>query len=241
MKLALLLGVVLAGLLHSGVLLFGGVFFLDRKKDAGSLQPVDLLSNLDAEDEAKKDKQEPEERPEEESEDLETEAEQPPDAAEILSHLDDPVSDLTPALEAVSLSAIEAALSGLGGDGDFTEALSFASGGRIGGTGKPGALDEKMEDAFSLSEIDQKPRPVYQESPLYPSEMRGKKVEGLVTVIFVVDPSGKVQDPRVEKSSHTVFESPALKAVKRWKFEPAVRAGQRVACKMRVPIRFPAS
>jgi protein TonB len=79
---------------------------------------------------------------------------------------------------------------------------------------------------------------VFQAAPVYPSAMRGKKVEGLVTVVFVVDPSGKVATPRVEKSTHPVFEKPALDAVKQWKFEPAVKGGQRVACKMRAPIRF---
>ena len=69
--------------------------------------------------------------------------------------------------------------------------------------------------------------------------MRGKKVEGTVTVIFVVDAGGKVENPRVEKSSHTAFESPAVSAVKKWKFEPGLKAGQRVASKMRVSIRFP--
>ncbi len=71
--------------------------------------------------------------------------------------------------------------------------------------------------------------------------MRGKKVDGVVTLIFVVDASGKVVDPRVESSSNSAFDNPALSAVKKWKFEPGLRAGKRVATKMRVPIRFPAS
>ena len=99
-------------------------------------------------------------------------------------------------------------------------------------------MDEKLESAFSLAEIDQKPRPVFQAAPVYPSEMRGKKVEGVVSVLFIVDAAGKVTNPRVEKSSHTAFDKPAMEAVKKWKFEPAIKGGQRVACKMRVPIRF---
>jgi protein TonB len=71
--------------------------------------------------------------------------------------------------------------------------------------------------------------------------MRGKKTEGLVSVIFVVDAEGKVVGPRAEKSSHAAFETPALDAVKKWKFEPGVRGGQRVATKMRISIRFPPS
>ena len=61
---------------------------------------------------------------------------------------------------------------------------------------------------------------------------------GVVSVIFVVDASGKVVNPRIEKSSNAAFEKPALDAVKQWKFEPAVKGGQRVACTMRQPIRF---
>jgi soluble P-type ATPase len=35
--------------------------------------------------------------------------------------------------------------------------------------------------------MDQKPRAVFQSAPTYPAAMRGKKVEGVVTVVFVVD------------------------------------------------------
>lgn len=237
MKLGWLLGIAAAVLFHAGVVLFGGIFFMKGEGEGGSVQAVDLLADLD---EQKKDEK-PDETPAEEPEELETEEEEPPDAAEILRSLERPSPDATPALEAASLSAIEAALSGQGGGGDFAEALSFASGGRIGGTGIAGGSAEKLEEAFSLAELDQKPRAIIQGSPVPPPEMRGRKVEGVVSVIFVVDAAGKVENPRVEKSSHAAFESPALTAVRKWKFEPGVRAGQRVASKMRVAIRFPVS
>jgi protein TonB len=73
---------------------------------------------------------------------------------------------------------------------------------------------------------------------MYPTGMRGKKIEGVVTIVFVVDATGRVADPRVEKSTHADFDRPALDAIRQWKFEPAVKAGQRVACRMRAPIRF---
>jgi protein TonB len=68
--------------------------------------------------------------------------------------------------------------------------------------------------------------------------MRAKNVEGVVTLIFIVDDTGRVVNPRVEKSSHPQFEAPALAAVRQWKFEPAIKGGQRVSCRMRVPFRF---
>jgi periplasmic protein TonB len=234
--LAWILGIFAAIVVHLAVILFGGIFFLDDEKSTASVQPVDLLSDLE---EQEKEKPKPEETVAETAEALETENEPPPDAAEILRNLETPSVNDAPALEAVSLSAIEAALSGGGSAGDFSQALTFNSGGRINGTGRAGELGDTLEEAFSLAEIDQKPRAIFQESPAIPSAMRGKKIEGLVTVIFVVDAAGKVENPRVEKSSHTAFESPALSAVRKWKFEPGVRAGQRVASKMRVSIRFP--
>ena len=57
-------------------------------------------------------------------------------------------------------------------------------------------------------------------------------------VLAAVDTPSDSNNPRVEKSSHPQFEAPALAAVRQWKFEPAIKAGQRVSCRMRVPIRF---
>jgi protein TonB len=231
---AKLIGVLAAVALHLGFLLFGGVFFLDSDEDQGTLAQVELLG---AEDVAKE-QPKPEDEPREPSEELAAETEQPPDAAEIIQSLESQPMD-APALEAASLSAIELALSGqAGGAGDFADALTLASGGRIGGTGKAGALDSAFDRAFSLAEIDQRPRAIVQTAPLYPAQMRGKKVEGVVTLIFVVDANGRVSAPRVETSSHPAFEKPAVEAVKQWRFEPAVKGGKRVGCKMRIPIRF---
>jgi protein TonB len=232
MRFALVLGFFfLAILLHGGFILFGGLLFFHSKKDQGTLQQVELLSA----DDAKKEEDKPEDPTPDE---IKTEDEKPPDAAELVRNMDQPVVNDAPALDAASLGAIEAALNGQSGGGDFGQSLDFASGGRIGGTGKAGGMNDQLDNAFSLAEIDQKPRATFQTAPLYPSEMRGKKVEGVVNILFVVDASGKVVNPRVEKSTAVPFEKPALEAVRKWKFEPAIKGGQRVACKMRVPIRF---
>ncbi|MBL9147735.1 MAG: energy transducer TonB [Phycisphaerae bacterium] len=240
MKLAWIFGIGAAILLHAAFLLFGGLLFGQHKAAGPAVQEVELVAE-DVADERKPDqKEEPEETPAEEL----SRDEAPPDANEIIKDLEQPAAtDDAPALDNVSLSAIEAALSGVSaGGGDFGETLTFRSGGRIGGTGREGStLQEKFEDAFEMAEMDQRPRPVFQAAPTYPSEMRGKKQEALVTVIFVVDEEGKVQNARVERASHPAFEAPALSAVRKWKFEPGMRGGERVSCRMRVPIRFPVS
>jgi protein TonB len=231
-KYGLFLGIVCAIALHAGIFLYGGLLFAGHKKDYGTLQQVELVS----EDAAKAEKEKPKEQTTE-TEKIETETEQAPDAAEIIRNIELSAALNAPKLEAASLSEIEAALGGQAGSGgDFAEALSFSSGGRIGGMGKAGELDKNFDNAFNLSEIDQKPRVIFQAAPVYPSAMRS--VEGVVSVFFVVDQTGKVVNPRVEKSTNREFEKPAVDAVKQWKFEAAVKAGKRVPCKMRVPIRF---
>lgn len=234
MKLSLVLGVTCALVMHAGFLLFGGLLVGGKKKDHASLQQVELLS-----DDETAQKEKPPEPPAEEAKVIEAETEQPPDATKLIENLERSAAESAPELEAASLSAIEAALSGQAGSGgDFAQSLDFSSGGRIGGSGHARAGAEKIDDAFSLAEIDQKPRAVYQTAPQYPADQRTKKVEAVVTVVFIVDAAGKVQSPRVEKSTNPSFEKPALEAVRQWKFEPGLKAGQRVSCKMRVPIRF---
>ena len=239
MRTGLAIGITCAVLLHLAVIMFGKTLFTGHRKNKAVVQQVELLSSQDLAGEKEKEKEN--EKPPEQDKEMteEMQEEQPPDAAEIIRNLELSAAASAPALEAASLSAIEAALSGgVGGSGDFAQALSFASGGRIGGMGKAGAMDESLKSAFSLSEIDQKPRPIFQSAPVFPPQLAGKKAEGMVTVLFVVDATGKVSNPRVEKSTHPAFERPAVEAVKQWKFEPAVRGGKRVACKVRAPIRF---
>src|SRR5262245_44960115 len=226
------LGILCAVVLHALFLLFGGLLLPEAAASHANAQDVELLA--DVADETKKDDPPPDDPP-----DVEQKPEDVPDAAEVIRNLEQQPSDSTPALDAASLSAIGEALLGQGGGGDFGSAMSFASGGRIGGTGRGSSLDATMDQAFSLADLDQKPRAGYQAEPIFPKEMRGKKVEGVVSVIFVVDATGKVVDPRAEKSSHPPFGRPAVDAVRTWKFEPAVRGGKRVACKMRVSVRFP--
>ncbi len=240
MKFGRVLGVVLAIGVHLGIILFGGIFFKKDHKKTVEIREVDLLGPESPSTEKKPDPEE--QKPPEPKDDVEAEAEKPPDSADVIRSMEQASAAANaPALEAASLSSIESALSGGGagaGGGDFADALSFASGGRIGGTGKAATLEEKFENAFSMSEIDQKPRAVFQASPNYPAELRGKKIEGVVTLIFIVDAAGRVVNPKVEKSSNPLFEKPALEAVRQWKFEPAVKAGARVDSRSRVSIRF---
>lgn len=76
------------------------------------------------------------------------------------------------------------------------------------------------------------------EQPEYPPEARNAKLEGEVTVDFVVDENGRVGDVFVHKSSDPRFDESALNAVRRWTFSPAMESGQAAASAMRVVVEF---
>jgi protein TonB len=137
-----------------------------------------------------------------------------------------------PAVEAqpLDLSMLEMALApgdgGFGG-GDFSVNLEGVTGN-----------SEEVDAIFSLSDLDQKPRVVYQPAPIYPQELARKGMQGTVYVLFIVDKTGRTRDLKVQKSTHPAFNEPAVKAVKQWKFEPGKRKGKPVQFRMRVPITF---
>lgn len=97
---------------------------------------------------------------------------------------------------------------------------------------------EETDALFSVADLDQKPRPIYQPGPILNDKLK-KAGGGTVKIIFVVDQRGRVQNPKVQSSPNPIYNAPALKAIKQWKFEPGKRNGQPVRFRMRVPITFP--
>jgi protein TonB len=155
---------------------------------------------------------------EEEKEEEEPEDETPPELNEEAQPLD--------------LSQLELALNPGFSDGwlggDFAVKLNT-----IGGEDGKG-----LDELFSLSDLDQRPRAIYQPSPVISEKVR-KRAPGSVHILFIVDERGRVVQPKVQKSTDPIFERPALNAVKQWKFEPGKRNGEPVRFRMRVPITFP--
>jgi len=237
-------GIGLAILLHAAVLLFGGVLF--RKPPAEEVKKVEVVDLMN-EEQADKDKKKDADKEKEPVEEAKAEEKQDPEEIQAPDLMPDMKSLATmdaantaPALDAMSLSAMADLLNpGAAGGDIFSGGADLTSGGRIGGTGS--AVQEAVESIFTIADLDQKPRPLVQPPPSYPFELRRRKVEGSVSVLFVVDEDGRVVDPRVERSTDPAFDRPALEAIRQWRFEPAVRAGQKVKARLRVPMRFAAS
>ena len=227
-----------AVVLHAGILLFGGLLLFRGDRDGAAVREVDLMSDDASKPAEEKPKPEPEQKADEKSADaVEQVAEAAPDL-QSLAKLEAPVD--APALAPMSLDELSAALDGAGSGGEsFGSSSSLKSGGRIGGAGVAAASEEiENEAAFSLGELDQRPRAIFQTAPNYPQELRRRGIEGIVQVVFLVDTTGRVQNPKVESSTDASLEAPAIDAVRQWKFEAGTRQGKRVPFKMRVPIAF---
>ena len=108
-----------------------------------------------------------------------------------------------------------------------------------GPTGVPEGLGERAGPGIVASNLlDNPPRTRSQIAPAYPYEARSGGRPGEVLVEFTVDESGKVLNPRVVRSSEAVFESPTLRAIAKWRFEPGRSHGKPVRFRMAVPVLF---
>jgi protein TonB len=119
--------------------------------------------------------------------------------------------------------------------------VAMGSGGALAGFGEVRALTavEAVQDqTFDVTELEKRPEAISQVAPAYPPELRKAKIEGLVTLVFVLGDDGRVEDPRVESSSRAEFEKPAIDAIRKWKFRPGMKDGQPVRTYVRLPMRF---
>ncbi|MBL8730365.1 MAG: energy transducer TonB [Planctomycetes bacterium] len=158
----------------------------------------------------------------------------PPPVAEEEQKKEEPKPEEKPQLDEeappLDLAQLEMALNAGMGDGalggDFVVKIQG-----LGGVG------EGVDALFSLNDLDQKPRAVHQPQPVLTAALR-KKMPAKVTVLFIVDQSGRVESPIVQSSSDPAFEAAVLSAIKQWKFEPGKRDGQPVRSRMRQPFQF---
>jgi periplasmic protein TonB len=115
------------------------------------------------------------------------------------------------------------------------------SGGALAGFGEVRSLTASeglQQEAFDVSDLEKRPEALSQVPPAYPPELRRAKIEGVVTIVFLLTEEGRVDSPKVETSTRPEFEKPALDAISRWRFRPGMKDGEAVRTYIRVPIRF---
>jgi TonB family protein len=82
------------------------------------------------------------------------------------------------------------------------------------------------------------PHPTYQPEPEYDNDARKKKIQGVVIMSLIVTQEGRGVDPKVVRSLTPGLDKQALKALERWKFEPAMQDGKPCPMKLTVEMSF---
>ncbi|MEM6675133.1 MAG: TonB family protein, partial [Planctomycetota bacterium] len=82
------------------------------------------------------------------------------------------------------------------------------------------------------------PKAVDRPAPKLTAALRAKG-PGAVTVLLIVDEKGDVIEARVQSSTDSAFEEPALEAVRRWRFAPARLDGEPIRARFRQTLTFP--
>lgn len=80
--------------------------------------------------------------------------------------------------------------------------------------------------------------PIKREPPVYPRGEQKLANSGMVELNFMVDSSGNIFEPIVERSTRVSFEAAALKAVAKYKYSPATLDGKPIESAQTIRILF---
>lgn len=91
--------------------------------------------------------------------------------------------------------------------------------------------DVKLEGGLSAGTVqDREAVPRFRARPVYPPGAAERGIEGYVTIGFTISPRGTVTDMRVLDSKPPgQFDRAALKALRRWRYDPKLIDGKPVA------------
>lgn len=102
-------------------------------------------------------------------------------------------------------------------------------------------VSSKDRHILELNEVDQPPWKVNHVQPTYPYQARIKRIEGEVTLEFLVDEKGNVSDVQIlDVYGFDGFGASAKEAVLKWRFKPATYFGKPVAvwCIQRISFKL---
>jgi protein TonB len=88
-----------------------------------------------------------------------------------------------------------------------------------------------------VADLPVPPRKIVDARPIYPEIARAARVEGLVVLEAVLDPSGQVTQLRVIRSV-PMLDQAAMDAVRQWRYTPTMYYGKPVSVLMSITIKF---
>jgi len=91
-------------------------------------------------------------------------------------------------------------------------------------------LDMDSSHIWETTQVDQKPVVLWRKVPDIPGSLYRSIKDPRITLIFVVNTDGSVENLHVERPVETTFDELVTDAVKQWQFTPAIKKGRKVRC-----------
>ena len=85
--------------------------------------------------------------------------------------------------------------------------------------------------------VSQMPQVLAEVRPEYPEAAKAERKEGSVALNVLIDDQGKVRQVEVIEGD-ALFATPAIEAMKKFQFKPAIMEGKNVAVRIRYTLRF---
>ncbi len=101
----------------------------------------------------------------------------------------------------------------------------------------PSELD-KSNGAIVVTPDVTLPQLVERVEPVYPEVLVRARIAGKVVLKAVVDERGNVEGVEVVGTSQPLFDDAVLKAVMKWRYKPAMKAGHPVKVPLRIVVKF---
>jgi TonB family protein len=99
-------------------------------------------------------------------------------------------------------------------------------------------VQEKLAAAEKFGQKDRKAKLIYRVEPEYTADAREKQITGTVVLGVTVGHDGLPQNIQIKKSLFPSLDESAVSAVRKWRFEPALKDGQPVSMYMLVEFFF---
>jgi TonB family protein len=97
---------------------------------------------------------------------------------------------------------------------------------------------EKLELIEKESQQNRKAKLIYRVEPDYTPDAREKQIAGTVVLGVTVGNDGSVQNIQIKKALFPSLDESSVSAVRKWRFEPAIKDGQPVSMYIQVEFYF---
>lgn len=100
------------------------------------------------------------------------------------------------------------------------------------------ASTSQVAKVAHIQGMDKAPEIVTRVAPVYPTELRERGIQGVVTVEMLIDSTGRVVEANAVRSTTPEFAAQAVDAAKGWTFKPAEANGKKITSRVMVPFEF---